>query len=161
MEGIKFFGKICGGVGRYVELYVPGRNEIIQAPGDWPFTLYKGSLNVCIDSDGYPPVFSDTKLPDRVQSLDMKPFPPAFEIKHHQFGNNQLHPDSNMPNKGSAQVWRAILITDENSYPCWVLRRYGSRVGEQLELLSDVHMRTAYDLSNGQNVAVELERGDA
>ena len=66
-----------------------------------------------------------------------------------------------MPKKGSAQVWRATLTVEDRDHNCWVLRRFGSGVGEQLELLSDDHLRTTCDLTNGQQVVVTLERGNA
>ncbi len=128
MNVIRFSGLIGDGVGRYVELHVPGRNEIPQAPPDWPITLQKGSLNVRINSDGYPSLFAELGLPNSVRSLDKNPFPPAFEIAQHEFGNNQLRPEPSMPHKGSAQVWRATLKSGEQHHACWVLRRYGSQV---------------------------------
>ncbi len=156
---ISFSGAICDGVGRHVELHVPGRNEISQAPSDWPVTLQKGSLNVRIAPEGYPELFVTLGVPNRVRSLDSRAFPSAFEIAQHEFGNNRLKPDPDMPHKGSAQVWRAILAWQARKHDCWVLRRYGSGVGEQLELLSDLHMRSAFDLVSGQPVIVTLVRG--
>jgi hypothetical protein len=161
MSGLRFSGVIRDGVGRYVELHVPGRDEIPQAPADWPISLQKGSLNVQVTQDGYPLIFKQLGLPVSVTSLDQRPFPAAFEIAQHEFGNNQLRPNPNMPNRGAAQVWRATLSAGEKEYPCWVLRRYGSRVGEQLELLSGVHMRKTYNLVNGQAVLVTLQQGNA
>lgn len=161
MNSISFKGVIGDGVGRHVELHVPGREEIAQAPTDWPVTLQKGSLNVRIVAEGYPSQFATLGLPNNVQSLDMKQFPPAFEIAQSQLGNNQLKPLAGMPHRGSAQVWRATLLAQGKEHPCWVLRRYGSGVGEQLELLSEVHMRSAFQLVNGQSVVVTLQRGSA
>jgi hypothetical protein len=160
MNSISFSGEIGDGVGKYVELHVPGREELTQAPSDWPVTLQKGSLNVRIAALGYPPLFAALGLPNRVRSLDLRPFPSAFEIAQHEFGNNRLKAEPSMPHKGSAQVWRAILATQGDKHPCWVLRRYGSGVGEQLELLSERHMRSAFQLATGQPVIVALQRGD-
>jgi hypothetical protein len=160
MNTISFRGVICSGVGRHVELHVPGKDEIRQAPTDWPTTLKEGSLNVCIASDGYPGLFAALNLPNSVRSLDRRPFPAAFEIAQHEFGNNQLGPKLGMPERGSAQVWRAILTARGHDLRCWVLRRYGSGVGEQLELLSQDHMRTTYQLEDRQPVVVTLGRGD-
>jgi hypothetical protein len=161
MNTISFRGVICRGVGRHVELHVPGKDEIRQAPTDWPTILEGGSLNVRIASDGYPALFAALNLPKSVLSLDKRPFPATFEIARHEFGNNRLGPKLGMPEGGSAQVWRAILTACGHDRPCWVLRRYGSSVGEQLELLSHVPMRSTYQLEDGQTVVVTLERGDA
>lgn len=159
MITISFRGVITEGVGKYVELYVPGRNEISQAPHDWPVTLHKGSLNVRISLGGYPPLFATLGLTELIRSLDTKAFPGAFEIAQHEFGNNRLGPVPGMPHKGSAQAWRATLLVNGRNHRCWVLRRYGSGVGEQLELLSHIHMRSAFHLTNGQDVVVSLEQG--
>ena len=161
MNAISFRGVIGDGVGRHVELHVPGKDEIPQAPADWPTRLREGSLNVRIIPEGYPAFFAALGLPNSVRSLDKKPFPATFEIAQQELGNNQLRAEPSMPHKGSAQVWRAVLTASGNNHPCWVLRRYGSGVGEQLELLSEVHMRSAHQLVNGQAVVVTLERGNA
>jgi hypothetical protein len=160
MNSISFSGVIGDGVGKYVELHVPGREEISQAPSDWPVTLQKGSLNVRIAPEGYPRLFATLGLPNSVRSLDLRPFPSAFEIAQDEFGNNMLKPEPGLPHKGSAQVWRAILAWHAHEHRCWVLRRYGSGVREQLELLSDLHMRSAFQLVTGQSVIVTLERGN-
>jgi hypothetical protein len=157
MDSISFKGLIADGVGRYIELHVPGREEISQAPSDWPIMLRKGSLNVRIVSEGYPRLFAALGLPNSVRSLDLRPFPCAFEIMQSEFRNNQLKPEPNLPHKGSAQVWRATLAWAGDKRHCWVLRRYGSAVGEQLELLSEVHMRSTFKLVTGQPVIVTLE----
>jgi CTP-dependent riboflavin kinase len=154
MEPIVFKGCIVKGVGRYVELHVPGRNEIRQAPSDWPEVLCKGSLNVRIAPDGYPPLFKETGLQDSTKSLDVKCYPCVFEIAQHEFGNNKLTPGPAMPKRGSAQVWRAVLTANGHNIECWVLRRYGSGLADQLELLSDKHLRTEYGLEDGQKAII-------
>ena len=37
---------------------MPGRDQISQAPADWPLILFKGSLNVRVEPNGYPALFS-------------------------------------------------------------------------------------------------------
>ena len=156
METIAFEGKITSGVGRHIELHVPGCEDLPQAPKDWPAVLCKGSLNIRIDPDGYPELFEEIGLPNSAKSLDKKPIECSFEIGQFEFGNNQLVPTDEMPQKGSAQVWRAILTTTEQRIACWVLRRYGSGLRDQLEIVSDAHLRTDYGLTDGQEVQVCL-----
>jgi len=158
MHSLSFKGRITDGIGRHSELYVPGRDEIRQAPEDWPVNLQKGSLNVRIFPDGYPPQFAERGLPNSTQTLDQQLIEPAFEIAQAEFGNNQLRQHPGMPHRGSAQVWRAVLTVNGQQHRCWVLRRYGSGLRDQLELVSDVHMRSAFGLMNG--VAVEVVLGD-
>jgi len=156
MESIAFEGSIVSGVGRHVELQVPGRENLPHAPKDWPTVLCKGSLNVRIQQDGYPDLFEQIGLPKTTKSLDKKPIKCSFEIGQSEFGNNQLVPNDAMPHKGAAQVWRAILTTTETGIACWVLRRYGSGLGDQIEIVSAAHLRSEYHLTDGQEVQVCL-----
>ena len=156
LEPLVFVGAITSGVGKHVELHVPGRDEMPQAPADWPSVLCRGSLNVRILVDGYPALFLQQRFGNTVRSLDTNCYPCAFEISQSQFGNNMLLPNPSEPRKGSAQVWKAVLTTNDQNIPCWVLRRYRSGLTDQLELLSDRHLRTAYHLENGQRVTVHL-----
>jgi CTP-dependent riboflavin kinase len=157
LEALVFEGAITSGVGRHVELHVPGQAELPRPPADWPTKLHPGSLNVRITT--YPALFREKHLPNSARSLDSNCFSCAFEIAQNQFGNNQLFPDNLEPRKGSAQVWRAALVANGQDIPCWVLRRYGSGLTDQLELLSDVHLRSKYHLENGHQVLVRLLSG--
>ena len=156
MESIAFEGKIDSGVGRHVELQVPGRDELPQAPKDWPSVLCKGSLNVRIKPEGYPELFEELGLPKTTKSLDQRPIKCSFEIGQSEFGNNKLAPMDAMPHRGSAQVWCAVLTITDQDIACWVLRRYGSGLRDQLEIVSDVHLRTEYGLTDGLEVQVCL-----
>ncbi len=156
MDTLVFRGTIEDGKGEYVELHVPGRDEIPQAPEDWPRVLCKGSFNVRIFPTGYPTVFSARGLSHLVASLDSGCFPCCFEIAHHQFGNNRLSPTVTEPKRGSAQVWRALLEANEHRIVCWVLRRYGSTLTDVLELLSEHHLRDKYHLKTSQTAIVTL-----
>ena len=156
MEAIEFKGKVGSGVGKYVELHVPGRGELPQSPDDWPWVLCKGSLNIHVDPDGYPELFDEIGLPRTTRSLDQKPIACSFEIGQSEFGNNKLQPTETMPQRGAAQVWRAILIANEQKIACWVVRRYGSGLRDQLEVVSDLHLRTAYGLVDGQDAQLCL-----
>ena len=83
-------------------------------------------------------------------------FVPAFEILRGQFANNRLSPRSDMPRCGDAQVWRAKIVGEVGEVgECWVLRRFGSQVGEQLELVADRRLRDD-GLHDGQLVTVTL-----
>jgi hypothetical protein len=157
MKEFEFRGVITNGVGKHVELHVPGKSEIEHSHAKWPGELHKGSLNVRISKDGYPDLFDELHLEKSTRSLDSKCIPATFEIGQAQFGNNQLRATAEMPHRGSAQVWQANLKTPEKNIACWVLRRYGSGLRDQLELVSDVHLRTKYQLENGTEVIVALQ----
>jgi len=159
VEILIFHGMIQGGIRKYVELYVPGRDEIAQASEDWPRVLCKGSLNVGVRPDGYPPLFSARGLSNQVSSLDEDCFPCCFKIEQRQFRNNRLSPTEAEPKRGTAQVWRASLEADGQQIACWVLRRYGSTLTTVLELLSEHHLRNTYGFKNGQLATVTLQSG--
>lgn len=124
-----------------MDLYVPGRGELLSAPDDWPERLHPGSLNVGIDT--YPDDLARRGLPNRTEALDSGLFLPTFEIAREQFRNNLLVPRPDVPRGGDAQVWRAKLIVADTgtSISCWALRRFGSRVREQLEFVAERRLR--------------------
>lgn len=150
MDEIVFQGVVSSGVRCPVDLHVPGREALAHADYDWPLTLQPGSLNIRID--GYPPQFTEKGLTANVSALDSALFIPAFEILRNQFGNNMLTPVPGTPRRGDAQVWRAKIVTDISEIgACWVLRRFGSGVGEQLEFVADRRLRD-HGLYDGQRV---------
>jgi len=151
-----FKGEISSGIGKHTELYVPGYNQLVKAPENWPEKLHPGSLNVRISSTGYPSIFSEREGAPSIFTLDEGIIPCAFEIPYDSFGNNALRPTAQMPKRGTAQVWRSTLAIVEQEIDCWVLRRYGSMVGEVLEVVSHVHLRTAYELQDGQRVQLRF-----
>lgn len=157
IEHIKFQGVVIDGRGTFVQLHVPGRSELTYAPTDWPIVLEKGSLNILIDADGFPTEFAVLGLPHTVKSLDLKNFQPTFEIPQAAFGNNRLLPNPQMPHRGAAQVWRARMSGQTKQIDCWALRRYGSGLSKELELVSACHLRSTHHLNNGMQVSVELE----
>ena len=159
MKTLVFKGYITAGVGRHVELGIPGRGKLPEAPADWPEKLQPGSLNIRVDHKGYPPELTTCDPFLGIKTLDRKLFAPAFLIPQNKMQNNKLKPCAEMPDQGTAQVWRALLHTGQGSstYAVWVLRRFGSNVGEQLELVSDVHLRKTLSLADGMATTVELQ----
>lgn len=157
MDKITFKGSIVNGRSRHVELYVPGRNELPAAPTDWPLKLCPGSLNIKINSNGYPDEFKNRDLAETIKSLDSALFKAAFEIKQNQFGNNLLTPTNAIPNRGDAQVWKSTLKANNKSISCWVLRRYGSGLAWELEVVSDLNIRNEYGFSIDKDCPCEIE----
>ena len=149
MDVLQFEGVVCNGMGRFNVLEIPGRAKLPVAPADWPEVLTAGSLNVRIIHNGFPTDFTQRGLAASVVAFDQGVFEPEFEIGWDQIGNNTLTPTSAMPRRGDAQVWRAeILLADGRSIRgCWMLRRIGSRVGEQLEFVAGRRLRDD-ELSN-------------
>jgi hypothetical protein len=151
VDELRFEGAVKAGIGRHSELIVPGRGVLRDAPHDWPESLCPGSLNIRVDH--YPAVLDQRGLSNRIAELDRSLFRPEFEIPRDLLGNNQLRPRSGVPRGGDAQVWRARLTTLDGSLTlrCWALRRFGSRVGEQLEFVAAEKLR-AQGLEEAQRV---------
>jgi hypothetical protein len=97
------------------------------------------------------------RLTNRVSELDQERFVPEFEILRNEFRNNKLGPRPGVPRGGDAQVWRALLRHGGvgTVIKCWALRRFGSQVGEQLELVADRRLRD-FGLDDGLRVEVAL-----
>lgn len=153
---MRFKGKITDGIGKHVELVVPGREDLESAPADWPVKLQPGSLNILVDTSGYPEAFVSMPLGCSVANLDDDCLPPVFQIPRDKMHNNKLTPTPESPRRGTGQVWRATLTTDMVKIDCWVLRRIGSGFVDKLELVSHEHLRNTYNLQNDQHVTVIL-----
>jgi hypothetical protein len=145
MAELAFIGNVVNGIGRHAELFVPGRDGLKDAPADWPETLHPGSLNIRVAT--YSEAFADRGLPHATTALDRAGFEPAFFISGTLMGNNRLTSTAAMPERGTAQVWRAALKAGQREVPCWVLRRFGSGLKDQIELVSAIALRAELGLS--------------
>lgn len=157
MKVLTFIGAVVTGIGRHKELGVPGRDSLASAPSDWPRVLQPGSLNVRVQDDGYPPEFSRMRMPLTVESLDLGFFLPAFKISQAEFTNNRIGSAGVADGDGSAQVWRARLNANKDRIRCWVLRRFGSTLRHQLEIVSHEHIRDTYGLADERRWPGTLE----
>ena len=162
MKTLKFTGHVINGIGKHSELGVPGKLDLDCSPADWPEALYPGSLNIDISSDGYPSEFKELNPKMAVTKLDSKFFPALFTIPQNHMQNNKLISRGDESERGVGQVWRAMVIneTSGQSLSAWVLRRIGSGLGHQLEIVSNVHLRDTLALDNRTTVTVIMESGD-
>lgn len=143
-DELRFKGRIIKGRGGHADLLVPGRDDVPDAPPDWPQELFPGSLNVLVTV--YPTEFEARGLPKTVKVLDTAGFVPAFRIPQTGMLRNKLTPQPGAPDRGTGQVWRAELVVDNHRVSCWVLRRVGSGLGNELELVSGEGIRVTYGL---------------
>ena len=167
---LSFEGQIAGGLGEHAEMHFPGREELLEAPDDWPASLYPGSLNVVVFEEGYPAGFVAPEMGGNgVRELDGGEFAPAFVIPGGLIGGNKLLTPTD-PRRGSAQVWRATVrvARDAQAYDCWVVRRIGSGVGKGLagnvlEMMSDKRLRTELGVGDpdGERVSVTIFEGSS
>lgn len=154
MDEIIFIGDVVNGIGKHVELVVPGRNEISGAPADWPERLCPGSLNLLVSA--YPAEFAARRVSESTKSLDIVGFLPAFTIPRTAMKNNKLTPLRETPNRGAAQVWRATLDVNGQAYACWVLRRFGSGLDKVIELVSEMKLSDKLSLQREKNWPARL-----
>lgn len=156
MDNLYFIGTVISGCGKYSELEFPDKTEIKGAPEDWPNSLFTGSLNIRINEDGYPEELSQLGYPHDIKVLDKIGFQPEFIIDGNLIKNNKLLPTSDYINRGSAQIWKALLTNrhSEECIYCWLVRRFGSGLYRDVELVSDIYLRKKLNLENGSNVEV-------
>ena len=162
-RSLTFGGRIVSGVGEYSKMVIPGSRDLTNAPPDWPDELCRGSLNILIDE--YPQGFKPPKeRVGGVYKLDDQTFHCAFVIPGDLIANNELMYKGR---PSSAQVWRVSLEVPEKglSIDCWILRRMGSNVGYQipgnvLEVVSDIHFKSEFELQDGQPVVLTMFAGE-
>ncbi|MEX1098581.1 MAG: hypothetical protein WED34_21220 [Planctomycetales bacterium] len=146
---LTFCCSVKKGIGKHSDLRIPGTNELPDAPSDWPTTLQPGSLNALIDDNGYPDGFESLGSGPGMKKLDDGCFEPEFVIPKDKIKNNS---------KGDAQVWRACIVVNATGeeIACWALRRIGSGIKKQIELVSAVHLRNTFRLGEDAKVTVRL-----
>lgn len=151
MDKLTFTGEIIKARGGHKGLRIPGRNDLVTGPPDWPEQLFAGSLNILIVDAGYPEEFRARQIPLTVKSLDIAGFAPEFTIPQGMMGNNMLKATQEMPKRGAAQIWRAALVANGHNIECWLLRRFGSGLEHELELVSKEGIRSTYGLPESVN----------
>jgi hypothetical protein len=110
MRKLEFIGKVRSNKGRFAkEMVIPGRENLLVVPPDWPTQLAPGTLNVEIDSNGFPNGFDEIGDGDGLRKLDNGQFTPVLTIPREKIAGNTLKPTPDEPTKGTAQVWRADI----------------------------------------------------
>ncbi len=159
MRKLEFSGSVRSNQGAFSrEMVIPGRQSLVLAPDDWPATLEPGTLNIAIHDDGFPKDFDQLGKGDGLKKLDERNFRPDLAIPPWRIVGNTLQPTEDEPLRGSAQVWRAELEVDSTGEvaTCWMLRRLGSDIVSQIELVSDDNLRRRLNLSDGSVVKVTV-----
>jgi hypothetical protein len=158
MRSLTFVGHVQSNMGKFHrELKVPGRESLASAPNDWPVHLAPGTLNIQVGPDGCDGL-AEIGSGVGVKRFDEGRFKPAFLIAQHEIEGNTLKPKAGQPLRGSAQVWRAELIVTATgaTASCWMLRRIGSGIASQIELVSADHLRTRLLLNDETQVTLKV-----
>jgi len=152
MRELEFIGKVQANKGKFSQdMIVPGRDDLLVPPADWPLQLAPGTLN--IEINGFPEGFEDG-----LRKLDEGKFRAVLVIPQRKIIGNSLEPTPDQPTNGMAQVWRAELqvIATGQATTCWMLRRIGSSIESQIELVSEEHLRSGLNLCDGTAVKVTV-----
>jgi hypothetical protein len=163
MRALEFIGTVrshTGGTSR--EITLPGRAELLVAPADWPRQLAPGTLNIEIQSDGFPEGLEAIGKGEGLRKLDAGDFSAALVIPQRKIGGNPVLPDPEQPTRGFAQVWRATLqvIGAAQQTNCWMFRIIGSDDTSQIELVDRDHLRTKLSLTDGTAVRVTIREAE-
>jgi hypothetical protein len=139
-------------------MVIPGRKSLVLAPDDWPAKLAPGTLNIAIHDDGFPKDFDTLGKGDGLKKLDDGNFRSELAIPPWRIAGNTLQPTPDEPLRGSAQLWRAELevVSTGEIATCWMLRRLGSDIVSQIELMSEEHLRRRLNLCDGMVVKVTV-----
>jgi hypothetical protein len=159
MRKLEFIGTVRSNEGAFSrEMVIPGRKRLVLAPKDWPEKLAPGTLNIAIRNNGFPNDFDQLGKGDGLKKLDEGKFWPELAIPPWQIEGNTLEPTPDEPVRGSAQVWRAELQVPSTgkSATCWMLRRLGSDIISEIELVSHEHLRRRLNLCDGMDVKVTV-----
>lgn len=162
MRELEFIGEVRSNKGKFhKDMVVPGRESLSSAPDDWPTQLAPGTLNIGIEPEGFPADFDDIGTSKGVRRLDEGKFKPAFVIAQHEITGNTLKPKAGHPRRGTAQLLRAELrkLSTDETVKCCMLRRIGSKISSQIELVAEVPLRNALSLRDGAPVSVVIYSG--
>jgi hypothetical protein len=163
MRELEFTGTVrshTGGSSRGITL--PGRDELVVAPADWPRQLAPGILNIEIQGDEFPEELEAIGKGEGLRRLDAGDFRAALVIPQRQIGGNPVQPDPEQPTRGFAQVWQATLqvIGAAQQTNCWMFRIIGSDDTSQIELIDRDHLRSTMSLTDGMAVRVTVREAE-
>ncbi len=159
MRKLDFIGTVCSNQGEFSQtMVIPGRGGLVLSPTDWPLELSPGTLNIQANDDGFPAGFDEIGEGDGLIKFDKGKFKSEFAIPPWRITGNTLQPTPEEPLRGSAQLWLAELqvISTDQVASCWMLRRLGSMITSQIELVAQDHLRTRLNLCDGTAVKVTV-----
>jgi hypothetical protein len=163
MRELEFIGTVRSHTsGSSRGITVPGREELLVAPADWPTQLAPGTLNIEIQSDGLPEALEAIGQDDGLGKLDAGDFRAALVIPQRKIGGNPVLPDPEQPTRGFAQVWRATLqvIGADQQTHCWMFRIIGSDDTSQIELVDREDLRSKLSLTDGAAVRLMVREAE-
>lgn len=155
---------VQGGEGRFSRLVFPGKNDVANAPADWPELVQPGSLNCRVVE--FPHEFDAVAgAGDRIQKLDKAggTFPPVFAIPREDIQNNSVAPrhPGHDPRMGIAQAWRCAVRNEDTGeeFTAWHVRRVDGTYPKfhgVIELVADRKLRDAHALHDDTRLTITM-----
>ena len=156
---LRFKGLVRPGMGKFSKkLVLPSRSSLSKEIRDWPDVPQPGTLNVRV-KDGFPAEFINAFEQPNVQLLDTRRFAPEAELDWTEIKGNTLPPQPDRTDRGNAKVWRAKLrnLSTGDECSCWVLRRIGSGLSVDIELVAGEKLRDRLALIDQTPVEIDLD----
>ena len=137
MRKLKFIGKVQA---NNQELVIPGRDDLLLKPDDWPQQLAPA---VIIEVSSFPEGLAEIGEGEGLAKLDQGKFRPALVIPQRKLIGSTLMPDTDHPTRGFAEVWRADLhvVGTGQEATCWALWIIGSDATRILRLVAQKALR--------------------
>jgi hypothetical protein len=158
MQMLTFVGTYSSGASRFAkEIDLSATIGPLKEINGWPHSLVPGTFNIDIDESNWPVIPDLDFNTSGVGCLDRShSFPPVVYLDYSVVPKNTLNPEKSGEFGGDLQFWRAIMRINQANEPlnCYMMRRVRSGYRTKIEVVSDVHISTKYELVHGH--AIEL-----
>jgi hypothetical protein len=152
MNYLMFNGIVASGCGLFrKEIVLP--ENLISDQESWMPTFVQGTLNIQLMLSELPKGFG----PEGLRFIDLnKDYPPDIYRLGSEVENNTLKPNSERPQRGDLQLWKALLThkRTSTSHKCFLMRRVGSGYRDKAEILGQSNFKENWDFQNGDQVSV-------
>jgi len=157
---ITFFGKYGSGADKFAQqIKLPNPiNELSQVHG-WPDSLVPGTFNIDVDQTRWPRIDGLDFESLGLKCLDRNDlFRPIAYLDYGVVPNNTLSPENNGEFAGDFQFWKSVMRIEDvdQSFPCYLLRRVRSAYQTKIEVVSNTHYESTYQLEHGRKVQLTV-----
>ena len=157
---IELKGIVSNGSDKFTkEILLPTNVPELANIDNWPDSLVQGTFNIKISTTEFPDLecFNLNEL--GVRRLDRSSnFLPIAYLDHSIIPKNTITPNMKGEYAGDLQFWKAILNFPNKNiiHNCYMLRRVKSGYAYDIEFVSNIHLKTEFDIVNDDNVFITL-----